>query len=409
DVGSELAKLGLSVDRMIEITREMPAESRDEILSAYLQSLCDDDPRVMSKLARKPEAKNFPQNARTTLARGLIAVSDFEGLSNLLDGASDAEKAKTLDDIYETNRYLPRPELISESAARFYLEHRPSNIAPKPAALATALGALSPEEAEAVAQKLTGLSDKDRREVRETAAFRQAQAVLSDPEKLPKLLAAIPDEIRERALGVIGADSDLAPEMLQRWAEVTSDPKLREELQCQLMDTALYYGSTAGGEQNLLDAIGSAADPQKYGLAVDDFVTARARQDSSQAGAFVEKLPDGPLRDQAMKNLIQEWAKADPIDAGNWLAHQPAGNGRDHAAALLVSDSRDDPQSSLSFAASISDPGLRMRTAAKVMRVWREANPSAVADLLPDAGFSDDEMAQLRTMLRLPPQPPATP
>ncbi|HEY2341648.1 MAG TPA: hypothetical protein VGH90_01405 [Chthoniobacteraceae bacterium] len=404
--GSELARAGMSPARMIETAAKLPAKDQDEVLNAYMKSLCDDDPRVMSKIARTPAAKTLPPKAKSSVARGLMKAADFDGVKNLLDGTSDEEKAKLLDGIYFEAKFSQLETPDSESSARFYLEHRPSNVASNPEALKRVLPMIPSEEAEAFARSQSDLSDDERIQIRRMAAWNRVFACQEDPEKIFEMMQITADDVRNSQMSFL---RNIAPETLQRWAGKTSDAKLQDELLNQGLYDDVSHQNTVESEKSALALVSGSANPETYKETVSSLVKVSAAQDSGEATNFVSQLPAGPVRDAAMGTLVDTWAKADPVAASDWLSQQPAGPGRDAAVANLVSAIRSDPQTALADAAAIENPALRMEAAKKVLRVWRDADPSAVADLLLEAGFPEGELPKLRALLRAPSQPSASP
>jgi len=53
-------------------------------------------------------------------------------------------------------------------------------------------------------------------------------------------------------------------------------------------------------------------------------------------GAYVQSMPQGPARDQAMQSVVGSWANNDPAAAAQWVANFAAGNAKDNAYADIA-------------------------------------------------------------------------
>lgn len=119
--------------------------------------------------------------------------------------------------------------------------------------------------------------------------------------------------------------------------------------------------------------------------------------DPQQAIAWVQGLAEGPLRDEALAGVAAKWASYDARATSEWIAHLPAGEGRDAAAQELVGViARDDPESAWQWALSIGDRVRRKQAASQVLSAWKaHGNAEAARTVLGQGGFAEEDVQEL--------------
>lgn len=83
---------------------------------------------------------------------------------------------------------------------------------------------------------------------------------------------------------------------------------------------------------------------------------------------------DAGLREKATGAAMESWAKEDAWGASQWIDALPPGEQRDVAAHHLARVLRnDEPESAWTWAASISDPAIRLEARSAILRKWRDS------------------------------------
>ncbi len=122
-----------------------------------------------------------------------------------------------------------------------------------------------------------------------------------------------------------------------------------------------------------------------------------ARDDPQKAISWMEALPGGGAREQAIGGIAESWINFDPAAASEWITNLPTGEGRDTAAAKLATTiARDDPNAAFVWATSINDPAERRKSAEAVIGTWKNNGGKAAARMaLESAHFTDQERSEL--------------
>lgn len=158
--------------------------------------------------------------------------------------------------------------------------------------------------------------------------------------------------------------------------------------------------------QQVFQRFTAALDPEAAGSAENKSV-ARAlastltENNPQQAITWVQGLPAGGLRDEALAGIAAKWAGYDPMATSQWIGALPAGEGRDLAAGQLVTAiAQDDPDSAWIWATSITDPDRRREAAAAALQSWKARGAKdAARAALGSADFTDDEVRGLSKKL----------
>ena len=122
-----------------------------------------------------------------------------------------------------------------------------------------------------------------------------------------------------------------------------------------------------------------------------------AQDDPQKAISWMEGLPAGGARDQAIGGIAGTWIDYDPAAASEWITQLPTGEGRDMAAGQLATTvARDDPSAAFIWATSIADPAARRKSAEAVLETWKNNGGREAARAALEAGqFNDQDRAEL--------------
>ena len=123
--------------------------------------------------------------------------------------------------------------------------------------------------------------------------------------------------------------------------------------------------------------------------------------DPESAINYFSDLPEGKVQEVGVKSVIGNWAKQDPLAAGNWLNDQSPSPRLDSALANYATTvSLDDGASAMDWAVSISEDKLQQKTVRQVGQEWYRQDKDAVEEWLPQSGLSED----LQNSIRKPPK-----
>lgn len=120
----------------------------------------------------------------------------------------------------------------------------------------------------------------------------------------------------------------------------------------------------------------------------------------ARSAALLASLPDGAVRPQAWENVTKEWSRRSPVEAGDWVAALPPGDGRDHAISGLVTGilADSDAPAAWEWGATISAPEQRLQTLARVHAAWSAEDPAtAEAAILGEARLTEEEKQSILT------------
>ena len=101
------------------------------------------------------------------------------------------------------------------------------------------------------------------------------------------------------------------------------------------------------------------------------------QSDPAAAAAWWIAREPGP---DTLVKIINVWSQEDPNAAGKWLSTQPAGPQSDTARMTFARQVADlDPESALTWAATVSDETMRRATSGHILQSWRAREPQAAA------------------------------
>ena len=140
-----------------------------------------------------------------------------------------------------------------------------------------------------------------------------------------------------------------------------------------------------------------AAAKKENQTVASDLAKVMAQDDPQTAIKWMETLPGGGARDQAIGGIAETWINYDPGAASEWITKLPAGEGRDTAAGKLAATvARDDPSAAFVWANSIADPAARRKSAEAVLETWKNnGGKEAAGAALQGANFNEQDRAEL--------------
>ena len=113
--------------------------------------------------------------------------------------------------------------------------------------------------------------------------------------------------------------------------------------------------------------------------------------------SFFSDLPAGKTQEVGIKSVIGNWAKQDPLSAGEWLNERHAGPELDSALSVYASTvANENAGAAMEWAISISQEKLQQQTIRKVGQEWYRQDKEAVEEWLPESGLSEDLMNSIR-------------
>jgi hypothetical protein len=182
---------------------------------------------------------------------------------------------------------------------------------------------------------------------------------------------------------------DLANMVLNSWGR--SDPQAAlawvESLppgsaQTQAMETALAQLANVA-PQAALDAAGQLTGDAKGNAQANIFDTWSAGQPAEAAAALANTngtFFNGATLNTVTATVARNWLNQDPQAATQWINTLPPGAPRDNAVEQIISTvGQSDPASVYNWALSIGDPSARNAQVVKLATKWSSQNPTAAA------------------------------
>ena len=171
---------------------------------------------------------------------------------------------------------------------------------------------------------------------------------------------AFTGEARERVLGAAAALTDDELRVQLRRAAVESWARQEPEAAAAWVERV----EPAWERPRLRDSLGFAW----------------LQRDPAAAADWWTRLEPGP---DTMVKIINVWAQEDPNAAGSWLRQQPTGPAGDAARMTFSRQVADlDPESALTWAATVTDPAMRDGTLRHIWSRWHGRDPGAAEAFL---------------------------
>ena len=124
----------------------------------------------------------------------------------------------------------------------------------------------------------------------------------------------------------------------------------------------------------------AGGDPRELSRLTSTLAGAFARKDTGAARTWAENLPDGDLRNRALREVAGEWVKQDAPAASAWIRSLPPGELRDNSAKeLSAAIAGHDPADAFEWARHIQNGKLRQDALGNVLENWRKTDPEAAS------------------------------
>lgn len=128
-----------------------------------------------------------------------------------------------------------------------------------------------------------------------------------------------------------------------------------------------------------------------------------ASYDPQAASAWAFGLTDIDDRRRAVRGVVRTWSDDDRFEASSFVAELPPGLDRDTAAAALVTNvTTHEPEAGWTWALSIADPALRLKSLQLAAAELQRRNPQSAQQIFQAANLSDAERAALLQVVRKP-------
>jgi hypothetical protein len=106
-----------------------------------------------------------------------------------------------------------------------------------------------------------------------------------------------------------------------------------------------------------------------------------AESDPVGAAAWVDLLPPGSARGQAIERVADRWARRDPKAAGDWVArHAGEKEANDAGRRVAIRMAEADPNQAMQWTASLPDGDVRNTAQRAAMSKWAQQNAEGAAD-----------------------------
>jgi len=190
------------------------------------------------------------------------------------------------------------------------------------------------------------------------------QSALFDDAKRQQLLTkveALPDDAERKQAKqmMLGHWAMMAPEQAVAWVK-TQPPDEQGDLR-QSMGTILMMSDPKQGANLMLEGVSDEDKPQCY------------------------------------SRIISQWAALDTNAAGAWLREQPQGPQLDEARqSFVTATSQKDPQSAMQWAATITNPDLKIGATVTAYQAWQIKDAAAADQALVTSGLDEAQIQAVK-------------
>ena len=134
--------------------------------------------------------------------------------------------------------------------------------------------------------------------------------------------------------------------------------------------------------------------------AAGDFVVGLDDESIAEATEWANSL-DEPGRSGALPNAIQKWAETDPAAASAFLSEVPPSESRDRAAwRLAMVIRRSEPEQAIAWAETIEIAPLREASLKGIARAYLFTDQQAAIEWLPNSGLDETAQGEMLKYLR---------
>lgn len=138
----------------------------------------------------------------------------------------------------------------------------------------------------------------------------------------------------------------------------------------------------------IMEQVMAESDSDLRDRLINEIALDIANSNPAELAAMVDRLPETSQPDVAEKT-VRFWKDRDPGQTLNWIDTLAPGPVRDRAVKIMVEDFllRGDKEEALSLAATIEDRGLRYKAVRSAAEHWYQADPEEARRILNDISF----------------------
>ena len=201
----------------------------------------------------------------------------------------------------------------------------------------------------------------------------------SDTAKATEYMTSLGEDQQRRFVGVI-ANEEIKKGIgsAEKWALGLESDKLKTDALEEVartyarqdLDKAAEWVLNHSDDATSKDAVAEVADE----------LTERALKEGNMDSTieWVSDLPDGAVKDEAMKEMFREWGQTEPEGASAYLNDLPDSPTKDYAVSAFAREiSREDPEVAVQWATSIQDEASRVETLESTARSWYRQDQEA--------------------------------
>jgi len=258
------------------------------------------------------------------------------------------------------------------------------------------LNTLSPEQLEALVAQAMALPDSDpkRRRSIESLLARLAETSPLRALELADQIGALraTEDARERILEVWASNDPLAA---LRWSEegLSQLPisSRHDQMQALLRGYASHDPAAAFDYVAALEE-GTRIDSRIKSSLMEEVIEVQIREGGLvEARGSIQALPEGRLKQEMMREMVDEWAGFDPVGAAEYVASLGADATPDLKTTIASEWAESDPAAAAKWLDSFppDDPALP-RATAEVIREWTRYDLDAPAEWLNTLPASED-------------------
>jgi len=291
--------------------------------------LADDNAAIRSQ----PESEDTNATPRANKCpEDLQAWADGIGLADMPAALRHLQDQEPGDDGVDLTVQILRKWADSDVlAAARWVEQMPEGEARHHALNAVAIIWANQELAEAIGWVSQMVDGSERQDAVKSVAY---EAARSDPEVALRLAVELPVEVgRDELIQYVvlqWAAND--PEGAAAWGKQIGAETLREQT---LAGIATVWAETDPTAAATL-AVASMVPGRTQDDAVMGIVQRFVQKDPEMTAVWVDKFPDGNLKQTAVENVVKLWADSDVQQLGEWLNLLPVGPARDTAVSAFA-------------------------------------------------------------------------
>ncbi len=215
-----------------------------------------------------------------------------------------------------------------------------------------------------------------------------------DPEAAAAYALALDEgEAREGAISEIAEQwGRMDPVKALDWATGLSGEERVRAMQ-EVLDS--WAGSSPTDAARYVDSLG---DPEEKSKMLEDVADAWSRNgDPSAAIEWLNKQPESDGREDATREVVENWMRSDSVAASEYVGSMEAGSAKDQSINAMIRSRamQSEPDAQTMWAAQISDAQQRSETVTRVAPRWLAEDRDAATEYI----LSVDIPAEQKTTL----------